>query len=371
MTMRTVRRLLWGEIARSVAFVAAAFLALFYFIDLVDELQNVGKGGWQVKHAVAASLLALPGHLYDLLPIALLIGATYAMARFAQSSEFTILRTGGLGPGRALGLLMGLGALAGIVTFILGDTLVPWAESRISLVEAATRDVGARRGPGAWLRDSGAGNGAPSYVIHVGQAGGDGDFAQVTRYEFDASGLLLSRVVADKVSIDDDGRWRMSGVTRIRLTGDLADEATRLSTERLPQLQWDSRLSANVVAAAVLPLRTMSTPALYTYMNHLADNAQAAQLYEIQFWKRALYPLACLVMMSLALPFAYLHARSEGISLKVFGGIMLGISFVLVNNITSHLGLLQNWSPLLAAALPSLAYMLLALGAFVWLVRYR
>lgn len=369
MTMRTVRRLLWGEILRAVAFVAAAFLALFYFIDLVDELQDVGKGGWQVSHAVAASLLALPGHLYDLLPIALLIGATYAMARFAQSSEFTILRTGGLGPGRALGLLMGLGVLAGIVTFVLGDTLVPWAESRISLVEATTRDVGSRRGPGAWLRDSG--DGGHSYVVHVGQAGGDADFARVTRYEFDAQGMLVSRVVADAVRIDDDGRWHMSGVRRIRFTGDIADEATRVATERLPELQWDSRLSANVVAAAVLPLRTMSTPALYTYMNHLADNAQAAQLYEIQFWKRALYPLACLVMMSLALPFAYLHARSEGISLKVFGGIMLGISFVLVNNITSHLGLLQDWAPWLAAALPSAAYMLLALGAFVWLVRYR
>lgn len=371
MTMRTVRRLLWGEITRAVAFVAAAFLALFYFIDLVDELGNVGEHGWLVRHAVAASLLAMPGHLYDLLPIALLIGATYAMARFAQSSEFTILRTGGLGPGRALGLLMGLGALAGILVFLLGDTLVPWAESRVSLIEAQTRGVGSKDGPGAWLRDSGSGTGGHSFVVHIGQAGGEGEFRQVTRYEFDPRGYLVSRVVAERVTIDDAGQWSMSGVRQVRFTGEVTDPATHAVTEKLPVLQWHSRLSANVVAAAVLPLKTMSTPALYVYMNHLASNAQAAQLYEIQFWKRALYPLACLVMMSLALPFAYLHARSEGISLKVFGGIMLGISFVLVNNITSHLGLLQNWAPWLAAALPSVVYMLLALGAFVWLVRYR
>ena len=76
-------------------------------------------------------------------------------------------------------------------------------------------------------------------------------------------------------------------------------------------------------------------------------------------------------MMALALPFAYLHARAGGISLKVFGGIMLGISFVLLNNVASHLGLLRNWTPWIVAAAPSALYLLLSLAAFSWLVRYR
>ena len=50
-------------------------------------------------------------------------------------------------------------------------------------------------------------------------------------------------------------------------------------------------------------------------------------------------------MTALALPFAYIHARSGGISLKVFGGIMLGISFVLLNNLVGHFGQLGNWTP--------------------------
>jgi lipopolysaccharide export system permease protein len=50
---------------------------------------------------------------------------------------------------------------------------------------------------------------------------------------------------------------------------------------------------------------------------------------------------------------------------------MLGISFVLANHIASHLGLLHNWQPWLAAAAPSLFYLLLSLSVFVWLVRYR
>jgi lipopolysaccharide export system permease protein len=110
---------------------------------------------------------------------------------------------------------------------------------------------------------------------------------------------------------------------------------------------------------------------LWRYSRHLQHQEQAAQRYELQFWRRAFYPFACIVMVALALPFAYLHARAGGISLKVFGGIMLGISFVLLNNVVGHLGLLRDWTPWLASALPSLLYLLMSLAAFGWLVRYR
>jgi lipopolysaccharide export system permease protein len=115
----------------------------------------------------------------------------------------------------------------------------------------------------------------------------------------------------------------------------------------------------------------MTTVDLWRYSAHLSRQAQDAQRYAIQFWKKALYPLACVVMVALALPFAYLHARAGGVSLKVFGGIMLGISFVLLNNVAGHLGVLRDWTPWVAAATPALLYLLLSLLAFGWLVRYR
>jgi lipopolysaccharide export system permease protein len=76
-------------------------------------------------------------------------------------------------------------------------------------------------------------------------------------------------------------------------------------------------------------------------------------------------------MVALALPFAYLHARAGGVSFKVFGGIMLGISFVLLNNLAGHIGVLRDWTPWVVAASPSVIYLLLSLAAFAWLVRYR
>ena len=54
-TMRTVRRLFYADIVSSVAFVAVAFLSLFFFIDFVDELGNVGSRGYTALNAAAFS----------------------------------------------------------------------------------------------------------------------------------------------------------------------------------------------------------------------------------------------------------------------------------------------------------------------------
>jgi lipopolysaccharide export system permease protein len=172
--------------------------------------------------------------------------------------------------------------------------------------------------------------------------------------------------------------WHLTDVTdtvwhnQEMLSEEAVFRADRLISEtKRTQLDWFSSLTPMVVAASVLPPDSMSTATLWRYTEHLSNNAQAAQRYELEFWKKVFYPLACLVMVGLALPFAYLHARSGGMSLKIFGGIMVGISFVLVNHISSHLGLLHQWQPWIAALAPSLIYLLLSMSAFIWLVRYR
>ena len=74
-------------------------------------------------------------------------------------------------------------------------------------------------------------------------------------------------------------------------------------------------------------------------------------------------------MMALALPFAYLSARAGGVSLKVFGGIMLGISFVLLNNVAATSACCATGRPGSSRPRRALLYLLLSLAAFAWLVR--
>jgi lipopolysaccharide export system permease protein len=368
--MRTVRRLFYADIVSAVAFVAAAFLSLFFFIDFVDELGSVGSRGYSALNAAAYSLLLMPGHLYELVPIAVLIGAIYALARLAQTSQYTILRTGGLGPWRALWLLTSLGLMFALMTYVVGDWIAPQSERFASELQAMRRGSLNLGRSGAWLRDHRmTAEGERSYAVNVRSAAGGSTLNDVRIFEFDGDGRLLRRIAAARAVVSSDSSWTLHEVDITRWIFGIGNATA--PEEKLAEVVWPSSLSAAVVAAAVLPSSTMSTADLYRYISHLAVNEQAAQSQEIQFWKRALYPFACLVMIGLALPFAYLGARSGGVSLKVFGGIMIGISFVLLNNVASHLGLLRDWTPWIVAAAPSALYLLLSIAAFSWLVRYR
>jgi lipopolysaccharide export system permease protein len=368
--MRTVRRLFYVDIVSAVAFVAAAFLSLSFFIEFVDQLADVGQGGYTILHAAVYSLLLLPGHFYEVSPIAVLIGTIYTLSRMAQSSEYTILRTGGLGPGRALSLLASLGLIFGVLTFVVGDYLAPLSERQASQLQAIFKGGMKLGRSGAWLKDHAmTPEGERSYSINVGSAGSRASLHDIRIFEFDTDNRLIRRIGAASALVEPNQIWALKDVTVTRWLGG-GDDA-RAPEEKLGELDWHSTLTAAVVAAAVSPVSTMSTVDLARYIVHLADNEQAAQSHQIQFWKRALYPFACLVMVGLALPFAYMHARAGGVSLKVFGGIMLGISFVLLNNVAGHLGLLRDWTPWMVAAAPSALYLLLSFAAFSWLVRYR
>lgn len=370
--MKTVRRMLYAEIVKAVVFVAVAFLSLFFFFDFIAELTHADDKGYLAAQAAIYSLLFIPGHLYELAPIAVLIGAIYALASLAQSSEFTILRTGGLGPGRALGALAGLGVAFAVFTFVLGDYLAPISETQAAAFKATFRGSLKLDRAGAWLKDRRmTPDGERTYSVNVGTASAGHLMRNVRIFEFDVDGRLLTRIAADSAEVAKNGDWHLTDASVTAWNAVGTDGRPEVRTREEPEFVWHSTIDADVVAAAVLPVTTMSTVDLFRYVRHLAENEQASQRHEIQFWKRALYPFACLVMLALALPFAYMHGRSGGVSLKVFGGIMLGISFVLLNNVAGHIGLLSNWTPWLVASAPSVFYLLLSMAAFSWLVRYR
>lgn len=370
--MKTVRRLLYRDIVGSVGFVGAGFLALFFFIDLVDKLDDVGRRGRTTGGAVLAALLELPGRTYELMPIAVLIGCIFSLARLAQNSEFTILRTGGLGPQRALGLLAALGVAFAIVTFVIGDVVVPASQRQAALLESAQDGRLQVSRVGAWLKERRpAAGGEISVSVNVGAMRTDGTLESLRIFEFDAAGHLTRRLSAASARVRPDGHWRLQDVVELRWPAVAGGDTPGVQEARHAVLDWPTGLDTGVVAAAMLPDETMTTLELWRYTQHLTQQDQASQRQAMMFWRRAFYPLACVVMMALALPFAYMSARAGGVSLKVFGGILLGITFVLLNNISGHLGLLGGFTPWLVSAAPGLLFLVLSLGAYAWLVRYR
>ena len=363
--MKTLRRLIYGEVLVAVGFVTLSFLGLFFFFDFVDELQGVGKnnGAYQLKHAFVYVLLLVPSHLYELLPISVLIGTIFVMARLAQSSEFTILRTSGLGPTLALRNLMGLGLGFVVLTFVAGDYLSPLCDRYGQLFKS--RHMGQIKvgQTGAWLREH---QSQASFAVNVQTLTPEGNPSGIRIFEFDNSGQWMGLTRAKLGVLTQDDSWILQQVERDSLTRK-GNEAT-LSRVKTAQQLWLKGITSEMVSVALLKPDRMGTIDLFQYIRHLSANGQATQRFEIEFWKKVFYPLSCLVMVVLALPFAYLHFRSGNIASHVFGGVMAGISFFLLNNVFSYIGNLNNWAPWFAAAAPGMLYSLVSLAAFGWLV---
>ncbi|QKO21789.1 LPS export ABC transporter permease LptG [Rhodoferax sp. BAB1] len=368
--MRTIRRLIHSEVFAAVVFVTLAFLALFAFFDFVDQLSAIGRPnmpGYQVPQAALYVLLLVPSHLYELLPITVLIGTIYVMTRLAQSSEFTILRTSGLGPWRALRMLLSAGFTFALLTFVIGDYLTPWADRTAQLLKARYQGNLTVGQTGAWLREREA---YAQYGVNVGSLAPDGSMRNVRIFEFDNQSALVSMTQAPVARFTIDEAWLLENAERTEFNAPGA-ALSRVERIKLPLFRWPTGISAEMISAAVLKPDRMSAVDLFQYIRHLKANAQTAERYEIEFWKKVFYPLSCLVMVIMALPFAYLHFRSEGISVYVFGGVMAGISFFFLNNMFGYIGELQHWIPWLTAAAPGMIFMLISLTAFGWLVLRR
>jgi lipopolysaccharide export system permease protein len=370
--LNTLRRLIHREAVFAVLFVTIGFLALFFFFDLIDELRWIGRAGqdgYQLSHALLFVALSIPSHLYELLPITVLIGTIFVMARLAQSSEFTIMRTSGMGPWLALRTLLTLGGFFVLLTFAVGDYLAPLTDRAGQLIKVRHLGKLSAGATGAWLKEK---QDDHSFAVNVRAIGTDSSLLDVRIFEFDEEGRIASQTHAKtgQVSTTTSNAWDLREVQRSTFYQRGEAEA-RVEHQKLAEWQWPTHISADMIAASLLKPDRMATFDLFQYIRHLDNNGQSAQRYEIEFWRKVFYPLSCLVMVVLALPFAYLHFRSGGIAGYVFGGVMAGISFFLLNNVFGYAGNLQNWSPWLTAAAPGLIYSVLSLAAFGWLVLRR
>ena len=94
--MKVLRGYLTRQIVGSILLVLAALLMLFGFFDLIYELKDVGGATYRLVPALTFVVLSMPGHLYELLPVAALIGTLFALAQLVIHSEYAVMRTAGV-----------------------------------------------------------------------------------------------------------------------------------------------------------------------------------------------------------------------------------------------------------------------------------
>ncbi len=358
--LRLYQRYLVRETLAAIFLVLVAFIALFSFFDLINELRSVGKGGYGLGLALLYVTLSLPGLIYELIPIAVLIGTLYALSTLARHSEITVLRASGLATRDLLMTLFRMAALMALLTIVVGEGLVPLSERLAQeLRTRAISNVIAQQGfeSGLWVKDGRS-------FINIRHATPDAQLSGVRIYKFNDSNALESVTEAARAEFDPASGWQLQDVVRNVLEGDVS------RVERMEALPWVSAVTPDLLSVLMVAPERMSLTGLVSYTRHLEENHQKTGRYEIALWKKLIYPLASLVMVALALPFGYSHNRVGGVSLKIFAGVMMGILFYALNGLFSNLGVINAWPPAASAIAPSALFLLLA-AAMLWWVERR
>jgi lipopolysaccharide export system permease protein len=369
------------EIIQATGFVLFALLAVFSFFELINQLDDVGRAGYQLREVFIYVLLGLPTRTYELMPIAALIGTIYALSKLASNSEFTIMRVSGMSTRRLAYAVLSVGVVLVLITYALGEFLAPPAErlARQSKLVATGSALAQQFRSGIWVRDAVKGpDGQIERLrfINVERVQPDITVEGWHVFEFDRDFRLRSISRASEGRYVDDPAhrgWALKRVVETRLPvvdpTDMAPSPLRTEIVRERERFWTSDLRPEIFGVLLVQPERMSALSLAQYIDHLAENRQQTDRYEIALWNKLFYPIAVLVMMVLALPFAYLHVRAGSVSFKIFTGVMIGVLFYMLNKLFAHLGLLNTWPPFLIAALPSLVVLSVALSALYWIER--
>jgi len=372
-SMRIARRYLAFEIYRASAVMLLALVGLFTFFAFVAELDSVGVR-LSLLDLLTLQVLALPTQVYELLPIALLIGAILALAGLAQRHELVILRVSGVSGVKLLGMLWVITLPIMLIAYALSEAVMPTTEIQSSeaTLNLLGKAGGGRMHSGYWFKETDAAG--HDRILNIGSLRFGGHVADVTLYEF-GPGQELLRFSQSPQGRLADGQLILDRVVQTRITlhaaSDLGDaqipSAPMTRLERLAQRTLPTSLTPERLIARILTPERMAIADLLDYIHYLQNNHLQTGRQVVALWRKLAYPFLLPVMMTIAAPIAFMQTRRGGVGNKVFLGIVLGVGFYMLNQLMLNMGMLGHWMPWVTALAPNLLALALALGALLWM----
>ncbi len=347
--MKILHKYLLKEITLNVLLVMLALIAMFSFFDLIQELDTLGKGSYGLSKVLLFVLLSAPGHVYDILPVAVLVGTMYSLGQFARYSELIVLRVSGFSVAKIAWQLLKVGLVFTLITFIIGELITPLSEKMAQRMRIRATDsiVAQEFRSGLWVKDGNS-------FVNAEEVLPDTSLLNIHIYEFDDNAKLLKTRSAKRAEFAK-GTWHLKDVSETIFS------ANAVQVNQQKDMQWQSLIRPELLNVLLIAPEKMSAMNLISYIKHLSANKQKTTRYQVALWSKVIYPLACLVMVILALPFAFGQQRAANASTKIFIGILLGVVYQILNRVFAHLGLLNDWPPLFSAVTPTIFFLIAAL----------
>lgn len=346
--MTILDRYIGKQLIATILVVIVALLGVDVFFYLVNELRHVGKGDYRLSTALIFILLTIPRKIYIIFPWAALLGSLLALGNLAKYSELVAMRAAAISVPRIAWSALKAGLLLTIIMFICGEVISPktevWAQQKKTL--ALSRGQAIQTQFGTWVRND-------NEFIHVGLVNQNNNLQDITRYKFNES-QQLEEVLHAGSAIKQANSWVLENMhgTQFRENNTESIKADKIE---IPVL-----LDAEILkASAIKHLERLTLKNLWHVIKSRVAQELNATEYERAFWLKIAQPFAALVMIFLAVPFAFGPLRSASLGLKLLVGILVGFTFHTLNSIFGPLTAVIGLSPMIAAVIPTLAFFML------------
>jgi len=330
--------------------VLLALTALFSFLALSEELEDVGEGYYQTGDALLVTVYTMPSRILELLPVTLLLGGLFGLGGLARHHELVVMRAAGLSIAQLLRPMVGVALLAILLVAGLRFYLIPDFELKAVQLRAetqATEFLEDESTEGYWMR-------AGDQLLHIGDLVDGHRLTDIEIYQLNPEGRVEHLIRAETGRILAPREWALFKVRQIDFRQKRPREEKRL------HLSWQSRLSDRQTESLTVPMEALSPAALYRYIRLLNRNDLDSHRYQVVFWQQISQLLALLIMALLCLPFVLGAQRSGALGRAAVIGGGIGIGFYLSEQLMSHLSILLNLAPPMAAMVPEVLMAILA-----------
>lgn len=351
--MKLISRYIIRRMAVTAVYALLAFLALYSFFEVIDEVGNLGRGGFNGSVMTQYVLMQMPARAYELMPLAVLIGGLIALSQLASGSELTVMKASGLSTKKLLLVLTRFGLIFALATVVLGEWVAPALSQRAENLKSAAINGKLTAGStGLWLKEK-------NNIINVREMLPDNTLLGVKIWQHNDRYELVRAGEAESAVLNADGSWQLKNM-RQSIIGD-----NQVKVENAAEQRWEVSFDSRLLDVLLVDPDQMSVSELTTYIDHLKNNRQQTQTYAIAWWRKVMYPIAALVMALVAYAFTPQTTRHGNMGLKLFGGICLGLAFHFAGRLFGFTSQLYGVPPFLAGALPTVMFALLA----VYLIR--
>ncbi|CDF82388.1 hypothetical protein PKB_1022 [Pseudomonas knackmussii B13] len=352
--MRKLDRYVGATVFLSILAVLGVILGLsmtFAFIDQLGALDESYTLGAAVKYI----LLTTPSRIYDLLPMAALIGCLVGLGTLASNSELTIMRAAGVSLQRIVWAVMKPMLVLMFVGILIGEFVVPYTENQAQSDRALAQSDGGvvSSRNGLWHRQG-------QEFIHINVVQADGLLLGVTRYDFDEQHQLLRSSFAKRGTFQN-GQWVLEDVT----TTVLHPQEKRSEVQQQATESWNIELSPKLLSTVVMEPESLSISGLWDYIHYLQEQGLSSSRYWLAFWTKVLQPVVTAALVLMAISFIFGPLRSVTLGQRVFTGVLVGFTFRIAQDLLGPSSQVFNFPPLLAVLVPAAICALL--GA--WLLK--